>query len=196
MKAWKIGAPLLLCLLSFHTGDAKPKKPDLPAIFQNARYIYVEAVDGDIFKPGLFPEDRRAIADVQDKVREWKRYAIAMNRQDADLVIVVRKGRLAAVQPHVGVSDGPRSQPGQPSQPGQFPGQGRSTEVGVRTEVGEPEDMLRVYIQTNGQLSAIVWDRTMEGGLDAPSVQLVKQLKDAVEKAYPPTAPNPPQKQP
>jgi hypothetical protein len=193
MKAWKIGAPLVLCLLSFHIGDAKPKKPDLPAVFQNARYIYVEAVDGDIFKPGLFLEDRRAIADVQDKVREWKRYAISINRNEADLVFVVRKGRLAAVEAHVGVSDGPRSQP---RQPGQFPGQGRATEVGVRTEVGEPEDMLRVYIQNNGQLSAVVWDRTMEGGLNAPTVQLVKQLKDAVEKAYPPTPTNPPTKQP
>ena len=196
MKAWKFAISLIVCLLVLNLAHSKPKKPDLPAVFQNAKYVYVEAVDGDIFKPGLFPEDRQAIADVQDKVREWKRYAIAQNRQDADLVFVVRKGRLAAAQPHVGVSDGPRSQPGQPSQSGQFPGQGRATEVGVRTEVGEPEDMLRIYIQNNGQRTAIVWDRSMEGGLDAPGVQLVKQLKEAVEKAYPPTPPNPPQKQP
>lgn len=193
MKAWKLAVPLTVCLLVLNLAHSKPKKPDLPAVFQNAKYVYVESVDGDIFKPGLFPEDRRAIADVQDKVREWKRYAIALNREEADLVLVVRKGRLAAAQPHVGVSDGPRSQP---RQPGQFPGQGPATEVGVRTEVGEAEDMLRVYIQNNGQLNAMVWDRTMDGGLDAPAVQLMRQLKEAVEKAYPPTAPSPPKKQP
>ncbi len=196
MKAWKLAVSLTLCLLVLNLAHSKPKKPDLPAVFENAKYVYVESVDGDIFKPGLFPEDRRAIADVQDKVREWKRYAIALDRQEADLVFVVRKGRLAAVQPHVGVSDGPRTQPGQTRQPGQFPGQGPATEVGVRTEVGEPEDMLRVYIQNNGQLSAMVWDRTMEGGLNAPTVRLVRQLQDAVEKAYPPTAPAPAKKQP
>jgi hypothetical protein len=54
--------------------------------------------------------------------------------------------------------------------------------------VGEPDDMLRVYIPNDGKLTSIVWDRTMEGGLDAPSVQLVRQLKAAVEKAYPPSA--------
>ncbi len=193
MKAWKLAVSVTLCLLVLNLAHSKPKKPDLPAVFENAKYVYVESVDGDIFKPGLFPGDRRAIADVQDKVREWKRYAIALNRDEADLVFVVRKGRLAGVQPHVGVSDGPRTQP---RQPGQFPGQGPATEVGVRTEVGEPEDMLRVYIQNNGHLNAMVWDRTMEGGLNAPTVRLVKQLQLAVEKAYPPTAPSPAKKQP
>ena len=33
------------------------KKSTLPAIFSNARYVYVQAEDGDIMKPGLFPED-------------------------------------------------------------------------------------------------------------------------------------------
>jgi hypothetical protein len=54
--------------------------------------------------------------------------------------------------------------------------------------------MLRVYVQNEGELKAMVWNRTMEGGLDAPTVQLVKQLKAAVEKAFPQQPP--PQKQP
>jgi hypothetical protein len=186
MKTWKFAAPLIPLALALNMAHSKPKKPDLPAVFQNAKYIYVQAADGDILKPGLFPEDRRAISDVQECIRKWNRYAIAQSPSQADLIIVVRKGRLAGVQPHVGISDGPPPQPGQAQGP--FPTQGRATEVGVRSDVGEPDDMLRVYIPNDGKPTSIVWDRTMEGGLDAPGVQLVQQLKAAVEKAYPPAA--------
>jgi hypothetical protein len=188
MKAWKMSAPLILVALGLNLAQSKPKKPDVPAVFQNAKYVYVQAADGDILKPGLFPEDRQAISDVQDSLRQWNRYAIALSPSQADLVFVIRKGRAAAAQAHVGISDGSRSQPGPAQAPGQFPTQGRGTEAGVRSEVGEPDDMLRVYIPNEGKLTSIVWDRTMEGGLDAPSVQLVRQLKAAVEKAYPPSA--------
>lgn len=183
MKTMKLAAPLVVGLLVLNLAHGKPKKPDLPAVFQNAKYVYVEAVDGDILKPGLFPEDRQAISDVQDSLREWKRYAITLNRKDADLVFVVRKGRLAAAQVHGGISVGSPQVTGAGT--ASSPGQTRSTEAGARTEVGEPDDMLRVYIQNDGELKAVVWDRTMDGGLDAPSVQLVRQLRAAVEKAYP-----------
>ena len=192
MKALKSAVPLFFCLLILNLAHSKPKKPDLPAVFQNAKYVYVQAQDGDIMKPGLFPEDRQAISDVQDSLRKWNRYAIAINRSDADLVIVIRKGRLAAAQAHGGVSVGSPLPPG--GQTGRIPGQTGGSEVGVRTDVGEPEDMLRVYVQNEGELKAMVWNRTMEGGLDAPTVQLVKQLKAAVEKAFPQQPP--PQKQP
>jgi hypothetical protein len=66
------------------------------------------------------------------------------------------------------------------------------TEIGARTEVGPPEDLLRVYLQHEGRLTSKVWERSQDGGLDAPAVRLVQQLKDAVERAYPPTPPLPP----
>ena len=173
-EASRVAASLSLCLLSFNLAHAKPKKPDVPAVFQNARYIYVEAMDGDIFSPRLFPEDRQAIADVEDSLRAWKRYALALNREDADLVILVRKGRLAAVKVGGGVSVGR----------GPYSTAGR-TEVGARTEVGTPDDALQVYIQHEGELTGIVWERTMDRGLNAPDVQLMKQLRAAVDRAYP-----------
>ena len=184
--------PLILCFLVLNLAHGKPKKPDVSAVFQNAKYVYVEAVDGDIFKPGLYPEDRQAISDVQDSIRDWNRYTIVTRRDEAELVFVVRKGRLAGAQARGGISGGPRSQPGQnpnPS-PGEGPGQPRSgPEVGVGTEIGPDEDLLRVFIQNDGRLSSVVWSREQDGGLDAPGVQLVKQLKAAVEHAYPQTAP-------
>ena len=153
-------------------------------------------------KPGLYPEDRQAIADVMDRMRDWKRYAITPNREQADLVFVVRKGRLVGQQDHVGLGLGPHPrgpqpgvlQPGQASNPttaerraGVSPTNGN--EVGAAGEVGPPDDLLRVYtLNPNGKLIGPIWSRQMEDGLAGPSVRLLEQLKDAVEKAYPPEA--------
>jgi len=186
MSALKLFVPSAVCLLLVNVALGKPKKPDLPAVFENAKYVYVESVDGDILKPGLFPEDRQAISDVEDSLRQWKRYALTVTRSDADLVFVIRKGRLAAGQVHGGISGGSRPQPGSPQA-----GPTRGAEVGVRAEAGEPDDILRIYTQNEGELKMIVWDRSQEGGLDAPGVQLVQQLKAAVERAYPQTPPPP-----
>jgi hypothetical protein len=192
MRALKLAAPLLVCFLIVSLAQSKPKKADVPAVFQNARYVYVEAVDGDILKPGLYPEDRQAISDVQDSIRAWNRYAIALNRNEADLVIVVRKARLAGAQLHAGISGGTRTQPGQSPNPDSSGGPnvqgGRSTEVGAGGEVGPDVDILRIYIQTDGKLTGTVWSREEDGGLDAPAVPLIAQLKAAVEHAYPQTA--------
>jgi hypothetical protein len=193
MKALKLAVPLVACLLIVTWAQGKPKKSDVSAVFQNARYVYVEAVDGDILKPGLYPEDRQAISDVQDSIRAWNRYAIALNRAEADLVIVVRKARLAGAQLHGGISGGTRTQPGQPPNPdssssGPNIQGGRSTEVGAGGEVGPDVDLLRIYIQNDGKLTGTVWSREQDGGLDAPGVPLIAQLKAAVEHAYPQTA--------
>jgi len=192
MKTWKFAAPLIVCLLILNVAHGKPKKPELPAVFETARYVYVEAEAGDMFKPSLFPEDRQAIADVQDSLRRWNRYALTTNRSEAELVFVVRKGRLAEGQLQGGISGGPVPPRGQ-TQPGQNdpaansgPGQPRGGPYfGAGSEVGPPDDMLRVYIQNEGHRSSKVWDRSMDGGLDAPSVRLMQQLKEAVERAYP-----------
>lgn len=196
MKVIRLTAPVVVWLLVLGLAQSKPKKPEVSAVFQNARYVYVESIDGDALRPDLFPEDRQAIYDVENSVRDWKRYALTIRRSEADLVFVVRKGRVAAVQPRVGISGGSRTQPGQsPNQnpDSNFPNQGGSaTEVGVRSEVGPEQDILRVFTLTpDGKLSGPVWSRELDGGLDAPSVMLMKQLKAAVEQAYPPAPPAP-----
>lgn len=162
------------------------KKVDLPAVFANARYVYVQAEDGDLMKPGLYPADRDAITDVEQGIRDWKRYALTMERENADLVFIVRKGRIAGVQGRVGVSGGTRRQSGT-TYPGNNPTQeGIGTSLGAGGEVGPPYDLLRVFmLTTDGKLSGPLWYREMKDGLDAPSVLLLQQLKDAVERAYP-----------
>ena len=155
----------LVLLLAGSVANAKDKKKSgLPAAFEHARYVYVQSEDGDIMKPGLFPEDRQAIADVEDAVKDWQRYAVTLNRKDADLVFIVRKGRLAGVQPYGGVGIGnappnvsiggnPNRNPAGPNNPNGDPG-GNSAEIGTRGEMGPADDLLRVYALTpDGRLS-------------------------------------------
>ena len=178
------------------------KKKDLPALFSTARYVYVEAEDGDIMNPRLFPEDREAIADVQDELKNWNRYAVALRQSEAELVMVVRRGRLVGAQGvgSVGVGTGPEMGGSYPV--GRNPvdpnaqGGGVSTGVGARTEVGPSDDTLRIYsVRADGSRGALLWWREMRDGLDAPQLLLIKQLRQEVDRAYPPQAASqPPQK--
>ena len=185
--------PCLLLLLLFFPGPAQSKKkdPDIPALFRQARYVYVEAVDGDEFNPRLYPEDRQAIADVRRALQTWNRYVLTVQRQDADLVFVVRKGRLVAAKVFGGVHVGSRTPVAQtPDQgpnrddPARYPNSG--TEVGASGEVGSPDDLLFVdTVRSDGRRGTRIWMQSRTDGLDTPEMPLFKQIKDAVDKAYP-----------
>jgi len=195
----------LATVIAAPLGYAKDKKKGVPEMLATARYVYVQAEDGDIMNPRLFPEDRQAIVDVEDELRDWNRYTLTINRNEAELVVVVRKGRLAAAQVGggIGVGRGPAlggSYPGNrnpagPNNPGNEPmggpSGGVSTEIGARGEAGPSDDLLRVYVvRTDGDRGAMLWSREMRDGLDAPQVLLVKQLKQEIDKAYPPQTAN------
>ena len=172
-------APVMIC------AQNKPKKQSgLPAAFENARYVYVKAVDGDALRPELYPEDRQAIEDVENGVRNWNRYAVTTKLGDADLVFVVRKARAVGAQVRGGIGVGepvPRQQSGQ--DPRQTP---TGDSVGAGMEVGPADDLLQVFItDPNGRLVGPIWTRDLSGGLDGPTVLLLQQLRAAVEKAYP-----------
>jgi hypothetical protein len=182
----------LLLLLLFFPGPAQSKKKDsdFPALFRQARYVYVEAVDGDEFNPRLYPEDRQAIADVRHALQAWNRYALTIRRQDADLVFVVRKSRLAAAKVFAGGHIGARTPVAQtPDQdpnrdPARYPNSG--TEVGASGELGSPDDFLFVYaVRPEGGRGARIWMQSSRDGLNTPEIPLFKQIKDAVDKAYP-----------
>jgi hypothetical protein len=193
MKRW--GAMAAALLLLAVAAQAKNKKPDVAAILGTATYVYVESPDGDIFKPGLYPADRQAISDVEGALHDWGRYKLTTERKQAEIVVVVRKGRLASAR--VGVQ-APLGQPLPPGQspngaPGHGPGIGAGGAGGAGidggAEAGPEEDMLRVYLlNPDGKLVGPVWNRMQADGLDAPQLLLVRQLRDAVEKAYPQTA--------
>jgi hypothetical protein len=193
---------LLLLLFSssgivFSQGKAKKNPPQLPAAFRTATYFYVECMDGGPFKPGLLPEDRQAISDVQNEIQDWGRYKLAVERHDADLVFVVRKGRIASVSGHGGVSVGtnrPQSTTPTPANPGDASqtSSADSTTVGMRTEAGPPNDLLWVYmVKPNGSLLGPIWQNTVKDGLDAPDIPLLKDLIEQIDTTYPLPPPKP-----
>ncbi len=65
--------------------------PAFPKVLINARYVYVTAYDGDQFNPNLLPEDRQAIASVEDAIQKWGHYILVYRPQAADMIIAVQK---------------------------------------------------------------------------------------------------------
>jgi hypothetical protein len=196
MKIVKFVAVLLALAAPIALAKDKRKDNKPSALFSTARFVYVQAEDGAAFNPNLLPEDREAIGNVEDALADWKRYVVTDNRSEADLVIIVRKGR--AVSTRGTVTAGAPSQiggsypgrtPGDPADPGD-PNRGGMVGrgIGVGTEAGLPDDTLRVFsITPDGKLSSSpIWWREMKDGLDAPEVILFRSLRTDVERAYPP----------
>jgi hypothetical protein len=163
----------------------KKKHNDVPEAFETAHAVYVEAADGDYSKPGLNDADRRAIEDVQDALKSWGRYTLAVHPEQADLIVVVRKSRGSSADGQSGLPGPPR--PNGVAGPTRVPGQpGDSDTMGAAQQMSAEGDKLMVYAMTDGKRKGPIWTRELQGGLDGPSVLLVQQLKSAVEKAYPP----------
>ena len=62
----------------------------MPRTFANARFVYVTAYDGDQFNPRLLPEDRAAIARVQDAIEKWGKLILVYRPQEADVILAVQ----------------------------------------------------------------------------------------------------------
>ncbi|HEV2115128.1 MAG TPA: hypothetical protein VGR48_03820 [Terriglobales bacterium] len=58
-------------------------------VLRNARYVYVTSYDGPQFSLNLWPQDREAIATVQNAIQEAG-YVLVYNSRQADMVLVVQ----------------------------------------------------------------------------------------------------------
>jgi hypothetical protein len=178
---------LLLAVIGSVPATPKPKKPSLPEAFETARTVFVEAPgDHDITDIWLDPDDREAILDVQDGIQGWGRYSLSRSRRDADLILVVYKGREVREQPNSGSPGGlhqpvERAPMQEPSDASQI-GPSSTSPDGLTQE----KDQLSVYtIQSDGKLKGPIWRSEEERGLNAPNVSLLRRLREEVEKAYP-----------
>jgi hypothetical protein len=181
----------LLVITGSAPAIAKPKKPSVPEAFETAQTVFVEAHDDhDITDIWLDPDDRKAILDVQDGIQDWGRYTLSRSRRDADLILVVYKGRLVRDQPN-------SATPGSPHLPvGNSPIQDPSDASRSGTNSSSPDgqtqekDQLWVYtIEADGKLKGPIWHSEQERGLNGPNVLLLRRLKGEVEKAYPSAPP-------
>jgi hypothetical protein len=92
----QIAAVAVLLLTFTMSVLAAPKPADpakagpFPGTLANARYVYVASYDGNQFNPNLLPEDRDAIAAVQDALQKWGKLMIVYEPGQADIVIMVQ----------------------------------------------------------------------------------------------------------
>jgi hypothetical protein len=204
--SWVI--PLLVLGGAVGTNNGMTKK-DQPVsqLFCHAQFAYVETAEGDVLDPNVIAQDRDAAADLQQRLEDWKRYTLVIRRSEADLVFVVRTGRLTDVgltggvprDPNPGISGRVGSGPGvgapgaasggslNQGTNGQDPGGsagavGPNGRAGVGAEVGDPDDTLWVY-QGSAEgppKHTWLWRHSETGGLQSP-MPLFQLIRNAVE---------------
>ena len=146
------------------------EKATFPKFIVGAKYVLVTTYFGDnLADSRVPPADRQAVIDVQDAIRDWGRYTLVYERKNAELIILVRKGRTAETRNGIGI----------------HAGSDRSPSVGPITDAdgGDPQDMLSVYNAALGTDTAPMWRDRMTNGLNTPEVKLVQELRTKVEAA-------------
>jgi len=171
---------LLLVLQSY------AKAPSIPALVLQARYVALgyETAEGFIAETDfrsfastkVQPDDRQAIANVYNALSKWKRYTITINPAEADMLIAVRTGRVAAGTGGIRIGTG-----------GIDPTTGRRTSSSIGpvfgAEVGPADDYLAVYQADDGREAARLWVATQHDGLAGKNPPLFKNFTDEVEAA-------------
>jgi hypothetical protein len=149
---------------------AAKDKATFPKFIVAAKYVLVTNYFSDnLADPRVPSSDRQAVSDVQDAIRDWGRYTLVYERKNAELIILVRKGRSAETRNGIGIRTG----------------SDRSPSMGPITEAdgGDPQDMLAVYNASLGTDTSPMWRDRMPDGLNAPEVKLLQELRTKVEAA-------------
>jgi hypothetical protein len=121
--------------------------------------------ENDAFPRRATFEDRRVQAEVEQKMRAWKRFIFVNRVEDADIVVAVRTGALA--KPRVGVETGTARPP----------------LLSVGSDFGTDQDMLAVYRGHEDVSSApLLWRDLSNDGLRLPTLPALERLKAALEK--------------
>jgi hypothetical protein len=184
--AW-LAIVVLITSVSYAQTPSNKKEQVPTAILLNSRYVYVEAWDGDYFNPHLLLEDRKAILDVQNAFHDWNRYLITVKRHDAEIIVVVQKGRIASV--NAGVGGGKIQNGHAESSPDDELGSNQpkpkgGDRVGAGPEVAGRDDLFFVYlVNPDRSLTGPIWMHHQKDGLDAPDIPLFKQFKDSMDAA-------------
>jgi hypothetical protein len=165
----------IVLLASVAFGQTKQQKT--AQLLLNAQYVYVEPLlaDGKFADLNVSPEDGQAATDISNAIEKWGQYKIAARRSEADLVISVRKGRVASTYSggHVGIHTSPTG--GHPT-----------TEAGPITggETGPKEDLLWVFaLNPDGTLAGPYWKNAQEHGLETPNLALFQLFKKDISEA-------------
>jgi hypothetical protein len=80
---------VLLTFLSLSALAADTQAWNALGVVRNARYVYVTSYDGGQFSTDLFPDDRAAIAAVQNAIRD-DGYIVVYRPSEADMILAVQ----------------------------------------------------------------------------------------------------------
>jgi len=184
---------LVFCLVA--TAKDK-KKVILPVDVLQAQTVLV-VIDPDAGMGADAPMANRTARDaVENALRSWGRFRLAMNASDADLVISIRKGSGKIAEPTIGgIPDNDRPVIFQPSESGPTMGGQRGTPppLGGQTgpprqgpypqvEAGDPNDTFLVYRgnRENPLDSPPVWRYMSKDALRLPAVPAVDVFRKAI----------------
>jgi hypothetical protein len=190
---------LSILLTTTHLARAKTK-PTLPDYVRNARTIAV-LIDPDAgFSIDNPQANQIAQKDVESALQNWGRFQTLLSTQNADLIIVIRKGTGKLVDETIGdprQNNRPGSitpsqdgigMGGQRGQPPNMPGTSPMSPDGTsrpQTEIGNTEDSFTVYnaSQSDPLSSPPVWRYLAKDGLRSHSVPAVDQFRKALDEA-------------
>ena len=156
----------LLASTTFLHAKDKPKKNGfLQQIVHASTVAVVIYPRTDQFARTADFGDRQVLAEVEAKMRSWKRFIFVPRAEEADIVVAVRTGAYA--KPLIGVEAGKKVPP----------------HVGIGSEFGEDRDMLAVY---RGGADAFdtspLWRDLSAKGLALPAIPALERLKKALEE--------------
>jgi len=205
MRTGKCIAVIALAMAAALAAGAKKKeKVVLPAYVWKAQTVLVVILP-DAGEPlNDITANRKAQEEVEKAFMKWGRYRLALDADQADLVVGVRKGTGKVANPTI--NGGPvdsrpgtiettdnqirigvqRGHPPDVSQPGTQTGSNSPNDrVHPGMEAGAAEDTFQVF-QGGVQYpldSAPVWQLTAKDGLKPPTVAAVEEFRKAVEES-------------
>lgn len=168
IKRWICGGLMLSLLLIAVSVTAKDST--LPKLVVHATYILITTENGsDFTNPRVLPDDKEAAINVWNAMERWGKYKVVNGTGlTPELVLLVRKGNRATVTPSIGIHAGSDTKAG--------------ITPNAQSDFGSSQDMLALYEGASID-QAPLWRRMDSGGLNPPQMDLVQQLRQAVEAA-------------
>lgn len=178
-------AALLLVLTPVFAKDKS--KSALNRNITHAQFVMLTTLHGNNFETAKVPpEDIKAFWATEAALKKWGRYTLVYTPDQADLIVVVRAGRVASVHGEIPGTDTisigrmPRTDPSDPTG-APVPPIGSES---AGAEVGPSEDMLEIYDAHLGVMaSSPLWRKLQASGLTGPEPPLIKELRKEVEAA-------------
>jgi hypothetical protein len=146
------------------------------ALLAEARYVAIGYDHGAGFvsetdvRADVLDEEREALQRIRSGLEQWGRYVVVVRPDEADLLIAIRKGRLASVGGGISVG-GPSS------------GRAGGGPVGIGptagAQVSSPDDMIEVFERSG----SLVWRGMKTNGLVGAGPPLWESFQAEVAKA-------------